>query len=71
MVNTSGTISTIVGTGTGGFPETVARPPVPKWALCRAWGWMQAANLYIADTSNYRVRVAGSGGRLQLLLSTA
>ena len=61
MVNTSGTISTIVGTGTEGYSGDGGAPTSAKVGAMQGLGVDAAANLYIADTSNYRVRVAGSG----------
>ncbi len=62
LVTTTGTISTIAGTGTAGFsgdggPATAARLNDPKDITTDGSG-----NLYIADNENHRIRRVGGAG---------
>jgi trimeric autotransporter adhesin len=61
-VTPNGVISTVAGSGTGGFggdggPATAAKLLNPNGLAVDS-----AGNLYIADTNNYRVRKVTSGG---------
>jgi len=63
-VDTSGTITTVAGKGPYGYsgdgsPATAANLFGPTWVAVDANG-----NLYISDTSNYRIRKVDSGGTI-------
>src|SRR5579862_163846 len=66
-VNTAGIISTVAGTGTGGFsgdggPATSAMVSLPMDVAVDNKG-----NFYIADWDNYRVRIVDSSGTIETL----
>jgi hypothetical protein len=61
MVNTSGTISTFAGTGTKGYSGDGGAPTSAELSTMYGLGVDASANLYIADTGNYRIRKVGSG----------
>ncbi len=59
MVNSSGTISTIAGTGTKGYSGDGGAATSAKLSTMWGLGVDASANLYITDAGNYRVRVVG------------
>ncbi len=69
-VNTSGRITTVAGTGTEGYdgddkPATTAALSLPRGVAVDA-----AGNLYIADTSNHRIRRVDTTGRITTVAGT-
>ena len=62
-VDTTGTISTVAGTGAWGFSGTAARPPRPGWDPPTGVAVDGAGNLYIVDTDNQRIRKVNTRGR--------
>ena len=63
-VNTSGVITTVAGTGTCGYngdniPATTAQLNQPRGVT-----FDPAGNLYIADTTNHRIRIVTPGGTI-------
>ncbi len=70
MIDPSGTINTIAGTGSAGFsgdggPATAARLNTPSRVCTDPSG-----NIYIADKYNYRVRVINTSGTIQTFIGT-
>lgn len=68
MVNTSGIITTVVGTGTAGFSgdggqATAAEIKIPTGIYCDAAGC-----LYICDWGNFRVRKVSSLGNITTII---
>ena len=70
---TTGLISTVAGSGVGGFSEMVDSRPPPILTSHAGSAWISLSNLFIADSKNNRIRkvnmttgiistVAGSGG---------
>jgi len=69
-VDTSGSITTIAGTGSSGFsgdhgPAVEAQLGVPREVAVDA-----AGNLYIADTTNHRIRRVDSSGTITTVAGT-
>lgn len=66
-INTSGTISTIVGKGLGGYsgdggPATSAEIYIPYGVTVDG-----SANIYISDYNNFRIRIVNSSGIISTL----
>jgi hypothetical protein len=64
MVNSSGTISTIAGTGTKGYSGDGGAATSAKLSTMYGLGVDASANLYITDAGNYRIRVVGRSSSL-------
>lgn len=69
-VDTSGTITTIAGTGTCGYdgdgiPATTAQLNGP-----RGLAFDPAGNLYVSDTNNHRIRIVNSAGTINTFAGT-
>ena len=64
MVNSSGTISTIAGTGTKGYSGDGGAATSAKLSTMWGLGVDASANLYITDAGNYRIRVVGRSAGL-------
>ena len=69
-VDTSGDISTVAGTGTGGFssdggPATAAQLNFPAAVVVDS-----AGNLYIADSNNHRIRKVDASGDISTVAGT-
>ena len=69
-VDSSGNISTVAGTGTGGFggdggAATAARLRTPRGVAVDGSG-----NLYIADANNHRIRKVDSSGNISTVAGT-
>lgn len=61
-VNTDGTLGTVAGNGSGGFAGDDGRAPLAQLNQPQAITMDAGDNLYIADTSNQRIRkVSGDG----------
>ena len=52
----TGIISTVAGTGTGGYNGDGYRLPAPRYFILKAWPYNRASDFYIADSDNQRVR---------------
>jgi hypothetical protein len=61
MVNSSGTISTVAGNGTNGFAGNNSAATSAELSTMNGLGVDASANLYLADTGNFRIRAVGSG----------
>jgi uncharacterized protein (TIGR03437 family) len=66
----SGTISTIVGTGTAGFSGDGGAAAVAELNYPSAVAVDASGNLYIADTGNNRVRMVTAGGIIATIAGT-
>jgi hypothetical protein len=64
MVNTSGTISTIAGTGTKGYSGDGGAATSAKLSTMWGLGVDASGNLYITDAGNHRIRVVGRSSSL-------
>lgn len=69
-VDTDGNISTVVGTGTGGYSGDGG--PATSAQILAPWDVEvdEAGNLYIADTGNRRIRKVDAGGTITTVAGT-
>jgi PKD domain/RTX calcium-binding nonapeptide repeat (4 copies)/NHL repeat len=69
-VDFAGVITTLAGTGVGGFSGDTGQATVAQLAGPEGVGADAAGNVYIADTDNYRLRKVDSAGVITTLAGT-
>lgn len=69
-INTSGTISTVAGNGTGGYLADNVAATSTRINAPRSVALDSSGNFYIADTSNNRIRKVNSGGTITTVAGT-
>ena len=69
-VDTGGTITTVAGTGAGGFSGDGGAATSAQLNLPTGLAFDSAGNMYIADFSNQRIRKVDTGGTITAVAGT-